>query len=141
MCIWRRIVHATARVLLFEGQIQITPQHTTQKPLSQQYMSSFNGYISGSMIIVVVIHTMSEVLNYWCTNFKSKEFCHFRHFLHYKVHWKSLRGWYPAITGFGGLIWIVLHYPKREQTLFIHLFFRDGSQQKKTFKTVRQTQW
>ena len=39
-----------------------------------------------------------------------------------KVDWKSLRGWYPAITGFGGLIWIVLHYPKREQTLFINLF-------------------
>ena len=39
-----------------------------------------------------------------------------------KVDWKSLCGWYPAITGFGGLIWIVLHYPKREQSLFIHLF-------------------
>ena len=40
----------------------------------------------------------------------------------------------------GGLIWIVLHYPKREQSLFIHLFLGDGSQQKQTFKTARQTQ-
>ena len=28
----------------------------------------------------------------------------------------------------------MLHYPKREQTLFIHLFFRDGSQQKKNIQ-------
>ena len=35
----------------------------------------------------------------------------------------------------GGLIWIVLHYPKREQSLFI---FGDGSQQKQTFKNARQ---
>ena len=34
-----------------------------------------------------------------------------------------------------GLIWIVLHYPKREQSLFI---FGDGSQQKQIFKNARQ---
>ena len=33
-----------------------------------------------------------------------------------------------------GLIWIVLHYPKREQSLFI---FGDGSQQKQTFKNIK----